>query len=198
MGEDMNIPLGASIGCVFVPMSGTEFSELYQKADKALYGVKQNGKHGYGVFSEEEGEESETAELANLEQIEMILSERGAYDGAFVLPFESFRTVYRFLKRTRGFYSKTTCLLVFSLVRHKEGEAHLQDAADQFISVLHKTLREGDAITQNGNNQFFVLLTNTDAYHNVTRAVKRISDNWDKIEACKYFTFNYEWKVMDS
>ncbi|MBQ7476737.1 MAG: diguanylate cyclase [Selenomonadaceae bacterium] len=198
MGEDMNIPLGASIGCVFVPMSGTEFSELYQKADKALYGVKQNGKHGYGIFSEDEGDEEETSELANIEQIEMILSERGAYDGAFVLPFESFRTVYRFLKRTRGFYSKTTCLLIFSLVRHKEGEIHLQDVADQFISVLHKTLREGDAITQNGNNQFFVLLTNTDAYYNVTRAVQRISDNWDKVEACRYFTFEYEWKVMNN
>ena len=36
MGEDMNIPLGASIGCVFVPMSGNVFPELYKKADKVF------------------------------------------------------------------------------------------------------------------------------------------------------------------
>ena len=198
MGEDMNIPLGASIGCVFVPMNGTDFADLYQKADKALYGVKQNGKHGYGIYSEDESEESNTTELANLDQIEMILSERGNDEGAFVLPFESFRTVYRFLKRTRGHYSKTTCLISFSLKRHKEGDFNLRDAAEQFISILHSTLRNGDAVTQNGNNQFFVLLTNTDAYYNVTRAVQRVSDNWDKVEACAYFTFDYEWKVMDS
>ena len=199
MGEDMNIPLGASIGCVFVPMGGTDFAELYQKADKALYGVKQNGKHGYGIFSEDNEEEGvETNGLANIEQIEMILNERGTDDGAFVLPFESFRTVYRFLKRTRGLYSKTTCLLVFSLKRHKEGNANMKDAAEQFTSVLKSTLRQGDAVTQNGNNQFFVLLTNTDAYYNVTRAVQRVSDAWDKVEACTYFTFDYEWKVMDS
>ena len=200
MGEDMNIPLGASIGCAFVPMSGTEFAELYQKADKALYGVKQNGKHGYGIFNEHEGEEETDAnEIANLDQVEMILSERGVDNKAFILPFESFRTVYRFLKRTRGDYSKMTCLLVFSLIRHKEGgKGNLKEAAEQFMSVLHETFRAGDAVTQNGNNQFFVLLTNTDAYRHVTSAVKRISDAWDKTESCAYFTFNYEWKVMDS
>ena len=173
MGEDMNIPLGASIGCAFVPMSGTEFAELYQKADKALYGVKQNGKHGYGIFNEHEGEEEADAnEIANLDQVEMILSERGADNKAFILPFESFRTVYRFLKRTRGDYSKMTCLLVFSLIRHKEGgKGNLKEAAEQFMSVLHETFRAGDAVTQNGNNQFFVLLTNTDAYRHVTSAV---------------------------
>jgi len=198
MGADTNIPLGASIGCVFVPMSGTDFAELYQKADKALYTVKQNGKHGYGIFNEHEGEENPVVEIANLDQVEMVLNERNPDEGAFILPFESFRTVYRFLKRTRGVYSKTTCLVVFSLVRHKEGEINLKDVAEQFESVLHSTFRAGDAVTQNSNNQFLVLLTNADAYHNVNRAVQRVSDNWDKMDACRYFTFNHEWKVLDS
>ena len=197
MGADMNIPLGASIGCAFVPVSGTDFAELYQKADKALYGVKQNGKHGYGIFNENEGEETATVEIANLDQVEMVLNERNPDDGAFVLPFESFRTVYRFLKRTRGVYSKMTCLLVFSLVRHKEGEVNLKEVAEQFESVLHKTFRTGDAVTQNSNNQFLVLLTNADAYSSIKSAVQRVSDNWDKMEGCRYFTFNHEWKVLD-
>ena len=197
MGADMNIPLGASIGCAFVPVSGTDFAELYQKADKALYGVKQNGKHGYGIFNENEGEETATVEIANLDQVEMVLNERNPDDGAFVLPFESFRTVYRFLKRTRGVYSKMTCLLVFSLVRHKEGEVNLKEVAEQFESVLHKTFRTGDAVTQNSNNQFLVLLTNTDAYHDVNRVIARINENWDKQPACNYFTFGYEWTVLD-
>ena len=201
MGYDMNIPLGASIGCTFVPISGTDFAELYQKADKALYGVKQNGKHGYGIFKEatEDENEDENNGLANIDQVEMILNERGVDNKAFILPFESFRTVYRFLKRTRGVYSKMTSLLVFSLIRHKEGgTSNLKEAAEQFMTVLHDTFRVGDAITQNGNNQFFVLLTNTDAYRHVNPAVQRISEAWDKVESCKYFTFNYEWKVLDS
>ena len=58
MGEDMTIPLGASIGCVLVPQAGTDFVELYKKADKALYIVKQNGKHGYNIFNEDAPEEN--------------------------------------------------------------------------------------------------------------------------------------------
>lgn len=196
MGDDMNIPLGASIGCVFVPMGGNVFAELYKKADKALYNVKQNGKHGYGIFNDN-ASDNNSDEVATIAQIEMILGERNPEDGAFVMPFESFRTVYRFLKRTRGVYSKTTCLLTFSIKRHREGGTDLPAAGEQFLQTIRTTLRRGDALTQNGNNQFLVLLTNTDAYHDINRVVARISGNWDKQPACNYFTFTYEWTVLD-
>ncbi len=197
MGENMNIPLGASIGCVFIPMSGTDFPELYKKADKALYVVKQNGKHGYNIYTEETHESAPT-DAINIEQVEMILNERNPEDGALILPFESFRTVYRFLKRTRGFYSKNTCLVSFALKRHKEGgKITLAQAMEQFIEILQNTLRQGDVLTKNGNNQILVLLTNTDAQRNVTSAVNRINKNWSTAEGGTYFWFNYEWLVMD-
>ena len=52
MGEDMNIPLGASIGCVFVPKEGTDFADLYKKADKALYKTKTDGRNGYCMYKD--------------------------------------------------------------------------------------------------------------------------------------------------
>ena len=200
MGEDMNIPLGASIGCVFVPHSGNDFSELYKKADKALYTVKQNGKHGYNVLREGNmiEEKNDSVEIARIDQIEMVLGERNMEAGAFILPFESFRTIYRFLKRTRGFYAKNTCLLIFSLERHKEGNYLLNEANDEFFLTLKKTLRKGDVVTQNGKNQFFVMLTNTDAYRDILQVIKRISDNWDQSPACNYYKFEYEWSVIDN
>lgn len=198
MGDDCNIPLGASIGCVFVPMSGNIFPDLYKKADKALYEVKQHGKHGYSVFAEVEQTKENKSEVTGIAQAEMILSERNIEDGAYVLPFASFRIVYRFLKRTRGTYGKTTCIVSYSLKRHKDGSYKLTDANDEFFAILRKTLRTGDVVTQNGNNQFFVLLTNTDAYREVVQVAKRIEDNWDKTPACKYYTFEYDWKVIDA
>lgn len=197
MGEDMNIPLGASIGCVFVPMHGTDFSDLFKKADKALYTVKQNGKHGYSVYSEGAAE-TETAEVANIAQVEMILNERNQEEGAFVLAFENFRTIYRFLKRTRGFYSKTTCLVVLNLKRHKAGDKVTPaETQEQFLEVLQKTLRSGDVITKNGSNQFLVLLTNTNAQRDVASAVGRVSKNWESYPGSTYFWFDYEWTVMN-
>jgi predicted dehydrogenase len=44
MGEDMGIPLGASVGAVFVPMHGDNYDSLFRLADQAMYEVKKNGK----------------------------------------------------------------------------------------------------------------------------------------------------------
>ena len=198
MGEDMNIPLGASIGCVFVPQSGTDFADLYKKADKALYTVKQNGKHGYSIFSDDNAEEK-VETVVTLEQVSMILSERNVEPGAYVIPFESFRIIYRFLKRTRAGYGKTICIVLFALKRTSDDKTFtLKQAGEKFVECLHDTLRRGDVVTQNGVNQFIVLLTNTDAHHDVTRAVSRVIENWSKFPEGKNFYFTHEWSILDS
>ena len=198
MGEDMNIPLGASIGCVLVPQAGTDFVELYKKADKALYIVKQNGKHGYNIFSEDAPEEN-VETVVTLAQIEMILAERNKEPGAYILPFESFRNIYRFLKRTRAGYAKTICIVLLALKRTGDGEKiPLKAAGEKFVECLHKTLRRGDIVSQNGSNQFLLLLTNTDGHHDVTRAIARVVENWGKLPESKSFYFTQEWSVLDA
>jgi len=198
MGEDMNIPLGASIGCVLVPQAGTDFADLYKKADKALYIVKQNGKHGYNIFSEDAPEEK-VETVVTLAQIEMILGERNKEKGAYVLPFESFRVIYRFLKRTRAGYGKTICIVLFALKRTSDDEKiSRKQASEQLIECLHNTLRRGDVVSQNGSNQILVLLTNTDGHHDVTRAISRVVENWGKLPVSKSFYFTHEWEVLDA
>ncbi len=190
MGEDMNIPLGASIGCVLVPQAGTDFV--------ALYIVKQNGKHGYNIFSEDSAAEK-VETVVTLAQIEMILSERNKEPGAYVIPFESFRIIYRFLKRTRAGYGKTICIVLLALKRSGDDEKiSRKQAGEKFIECLHDTLRRGDVISQNGSNQFLVLLTNTDGHHDVTRAISRVVENWGKLPESKNFYFTHEWAVMDA
>jgi hypothetical protein len=170
---------------------------LFKKADKALYNVKQNGKHGYGIYSENT-KETETSNVATFAQVEMILNERNQDEGALVLSFENFRTIYRFLKRTRGFYSKSTCLLVFNVKRHKETDKVLaSEAQEQFQETLQKTFRSGDVITKNGSNQLLVMLTNTDAQRDIDSAIGRVIKNWETQEASKYFWFDHEWAVIN-
>ena len=198
MGEDMNIPLGASIGCVLVPQAGTDFVELYKKADKALYIVKQNGKHGYNIFSEDTPEEN-VETVMTLAKIEMILSERNKEPGAYVIPFESFRIIYRFLKRTRAGYGKTICIVFIALKRTGDDKSvSLKQASEKLLECLHDTLRRGDILSQNGSNQFLVMLTNTDGHHDVTRALSRVVENWGKLPESKNFYFTHEWAVLDT
>ena len=49
-GEDGKYKISASIGVSFFPQNGKTFSELYAKADKALYASKHQGKDTYTVF----------------------------------------------------------------------------------------------------------------------------------------------------
>ena len=46
--------ISASIGIAVAPKDGQDFQELYEKADKALYRIKKNGKNGCGFYDEEQ------------------------------------------------------------------------------------------------------------------------------------------------
>ena len=187
MGADMSIPIGASIGCVFVPKGGTDFSSLVKKADKALYETKQNGKHGYRVYSEEREEETEQ-KSSSLADLETVLDERSPGKGAMKVPFEEFRAVYRFLKRTLGIFNKSVSLLRFSLPQGRN-----EDTEEAFLSLLCSTLRSGDVVTRNGSH-FLVLLVNT-SYPNLSYAADRLRQNW--MAQQEDVEFEYEWTVME-
>lgn len=48
--DNGNVSISSSIGISIFPYHGTEYSELFEKADKALYTAKANGKDGYRIF----------------------------------------------------------------------------------------------------------------------------------------------------
>ncbi|MCR5833717.1 MAG: diguanylate cyclase [Selenomonadaceae bacterium] len=198
MGEDMNIPLGASIGCVLVPQSGTDFSELYKKADKALYIVKQNGKHGYNIYSEDALEE-QVETVVTLDQVEMILGERNKESGGYVVPFETFRVMYRLIKRNATTFGKRSHL-VLMLLKHMDDDKNfsLRIAGEKFIDCLQKTLKRGDVVSHNGNNQFLLLLTDIDNDDDAEKIIGRIVESWNELPESKHFCFTYEQAVLNS
>ena len=158
MGNDMNIPLGASIGCVLVPLDGSDFVELFKKADKALYSVKQHGKHGFKFFttalSKEEIEDS-------LLTIELILSERNKDENASLVSFDDFQTIYRHLKRKNA----PSCILLLTMSD--------PSASNELLELLKSMLGQSDSIVQSGQNQFMILLCDVEVA-DVDQIVKKI------------------------
>ena len=117
MGDDMSIPIGVSIGCAFAPDEGKDFQTLFKKADKALYEVKQNGKHGYNVFrSESKNYEDTMISLNALSTSMMLMEERSPARGAMLLPQENFKSIYQFLNRVVQNYHKSIHLMLYSVV----------------------------------------------------------------------------------
>lgn len=150
MGADMAIPLGVSVGAVFVPEEGTEFSALYKKADNALYDVKKQGKHSCAVFGKHNHAENHLLLTNDISQTRMILGERNVEAGAYFVDFDTFKSIYQLLSRMCDNYRKGLVLLQFTV---KD-----ESLAEKFKDTLLHSLRKSDCVSQSGKNKFLVLL----------------------------------------
>ncbi len=173
-GDDMAIPLGASVGAVFVPEEGRDFHSLYQKADKALYNVKHHGKHGSFVFHSEHAkntnEKTANTDLSNLKKI---LGERTVSKGAMHLPLEQFKTIYQFVNRVSLNYSHHSYLALFTV--HSQNN----DSVIAFFDTVKSVLRQSDVITSSAKNQCLVLLLEMSS-ENIGIVTERVKREWQK------------------
>ena len=148
LGNEMQIPLGVSIGAVFVPDEGDDFPKLYEKADAALYKIKQCGKHGIAIFGEKSHSEKSSA-VEGISQMRMILGERNVEAGAYFVEFETFKKIYRLLTRMADSYKKGLVLMQFTLTE--------ENFAEEFKDVVIRSLRRSDCVTRSGK-KFLILL----------------------------------------
>ena len=178
MGDDMNIPIGTSIGAVKAPAEGTDFHELFSLADKALYVVKQNGKHGCSFFkknTEDEDDESRSAD--DLSKIIRIISERNEGKGAYSVSFDKMQVIYKYLCRNARVNTSPAVIVRFTL----RGEDKVSDAAkDSFGDHLIVGLKKNDVVSRYSGS-FFVLLNNVSA-GDAERAATRLAESWNRPE----------------
>jgi len=153
LGADMQIPLGVSVGAVFSPDEGTDFEQLYRKADSALYEVKQHGKHGLSIYGVKHEHEKTSAKIEKLSQMRMILGERNIGEKAYFVDFENFKNIYRLLMRMAHNYNKGLQLIQFTIKS--------EEVAADFKEKLFKSLRKSDCITQSGNKILVLLMEAT-------------------------------------
>lgn len=179
LGRDMVIPIGLSAGAVFVPRDGKEYDDLFRKADKALYLVKQNGKHGYAVYNRFGNSQKTDKNDNDMKHLSMIFEERSTSDGALWLGTEAFSNVYKFLIRYIQSYHGVAYKILFTLLPTVGGisDEHISELARAFGDMLSKSLRKSDIMMQSKPNQFFLLLPDLDEDH-VQDVVQRITEQW--------------------
>ena len=183
MGEDMTIPLGVSIGGVFVPRYGNDYNSLIKLADKSLYNVKKNGKHGYDLFDEDHSDvEEENDKAHDLASISEILGERSIQNVALQLDREAFAHVYRYVIRYLMRHHITGCKVLYTL-KPDDGnyDARFLDNADEFGNVIRDSLRKSDIFMRNRKNEYFVFLTDI-RQDSVDKVAGHIIDSWKKKE----------------
>lgn len=180
MGDDMSIPLGASIGGIFVPRFGNDYNSLLKLADKSLYTVKKNGKHGYGLYSDDIEEDEENAQL-DIHTLSEILGERSVQDVALQLDKESFSPVYRYVIRYIIRHHINACKVLFTLApANGKADAEFYNNVDEFGKRIRGSLRKSDIFMRNNKDQYFVFLTDIRP-DSVNKVVSHIVDEWSSV-----------------
>ena len=177
MGEDMEIPLGTSIGAVRVPIEGTDFHEIFKYADKALYNVKQNGKHGYSFYQRSAGEkeQEERRERSDLSEIKKIIGERNEGKGAYLVNFDRLQALYKYISRNDHAMNSQSGFLRIS-VDAKDGGSVPDEVLDSLEDLLVTGFRKNDALTRYSGS-FYLLCTGASAENSEVRA-NEVIEKW--------------------
>lgn len=200
MGQDMEIPIGASVGVTYVPGIDIGYEDVFKQADKALYTVKQNGKHGYSIYdysgTDSEADKGEN-KIMNLKTLSMILAERNVENSALQLDKDAFTYVYRFVMRYILRYHRTACKMLFTLMPTDELSAEEgAELCDKFCVHTKNMIRKSDLVMKIGKNQMFLFLTDIKE-EAIPQVVRHVMRNWFEANG-EVLTVTYEAEFIDS
>ena len=186
IGKNLNIPFGASMGAVFIPSDGTDFSILYKKADRALYEAKQTGKHSCSFYGGEDINQSDRKKLLDMQ---LILGERMIGNSAYFVEINGFKEIYRMLVRLVRNYRRDVQIMQITL------NTENSDALDSFRELLLNSLQPSDCVTQNGKKQFLVLMPETHI-EECDGIEQKISSKWQSSPFARFFIPKFEFESI--
>ncbi|MBO5610729.1 MAG: response regulator [Eubacterium sp.] len=176
LGNDMDIPLGASIGVIHLKGQGEDYEESLKKADKALYQSKNAGKHCYFIYKEKAFRDD--SYVTDLKTLSTIMAERNESSSALKLDMNSFIGVYRFVMRYIMRYHRNACKILITLSSDNTADA---DEADKYYDFfgehIGNILRKSDLLMQVRKNIYFIILTDIKE-EAVEQVVGNIIRNW--------------------
>lgn len=183
-----------SIGISISGVDGNEYEELYQRADKALYHVKQNADIRYGFYQSTSSVRTPEQSKNDLENVINIIRNRQAYQGAFQIDYGEFEHIYDFVTHFSQRSNQKTQLLLFTLFSSDGSEIKLErmETAMQCMEqAICKSLRGVDVGTRYSSSQFLVVLMGTEK-ENIRVVTDRIVQNYFKLYGGKDITLTYD------
>lgn len=183
--EGKNAGISASVGIAFMPEDGVDFMTLYNKADKALYYVKQNGKRNFHLFQEKESyfycdSKKKDNSVLDMAQLRRIIEEKAHLSGAYQVEYDGFKRIYQFVSRCIERNGQEVQIVLFTIVHSNiinMEMSELQEAMIHLETAIRTSLRKGDVATKYNNAQYIVILMET-SKENGQRVAARINDIW--------------------
>lgn len=183
-----------SIGlCLSTPDSN--YSEVYQNADKALYYIKQNGKDDY-YFYHQAFTSANQHPSVDLNRLVESIRKQGSYTGPLGVDFREFTHLYEFINNLSIRYHQDLQLIMITVEPYNSTKGEfspeiLEEAMDAMNDAIRTSLRAVDVCTRFSSQQFLVILTNA-ATDNISMIVTRIFNKFYKLCDNKNLHLHYE------
>lgn len=155
-----------SIGIMTKYYGGEELDceQLYEKADQALYYVKNNGKDAYHLFEsmpEDLKNNRQTGCQMDLDQLMRQVTERKYRPGAYAVEYDRFSFIYQFIARNVERNGQHVQVILLSMELPKDREISLERMEDSLVlleSAIVRSLRRGDVTSRFSSTQQVVVL----------------------------------------
>ncbi len=198
-GGIVSVSIGAKI-----TLGGEAFQELYDKADKTLYYVKNNGKNAYLIYDENNenaGEQlSQIDTNTTLDSIhEMMMQGTEDCKGAFHVEYNEFKKMYDFALRcvNRSRRKVQTVLFTLESLEEIRGKNQVDAGMELFTKAVISSLRNVDTGTKYSSNQYLLILMDADMEDSKAIA-NRVIDRFKELggETKEQWRVSYEIKTM--
>jgi diguanylate cyclase (GGDEF)-like protein/putative nucleotidyltransferase with HDIG domain len=183
-----------SIGISMSGVDGSEYEDLYRRADKALYFVKQNEHIRYGFYQGTGIIPTPEQSKGDLDKLIDVITKRQTYQGAFQVQYDEFEHIYDFVSHFSQRNNQQTQMLLFTLFSSDGSEVNLErmeHAMQCMEQAICKSLRGVDVGTRYSSSQFLVILVGTDKEH-IHVVTDRIVQNYFKLYGDKDITLTYD------
>ena len=158
-GGIVSVSIGAKI-----TLGEESFEELYDRADKTLYLVKNGGKNAYRIYDENIEESADKISQINtnatLERIHnMMMQDMADNKGAFHVEYNEFKKMYDFAMRCVIRNRRKVQIVLFTIESPEEVQ---EKAMDVFIQSVISSLRNVDTGTQYSSTQYVLIIMDAD------------------------------------
>ena len=169
------------------------YSDVIRKADKALYHIKQSGKAGYYMHSNNKTE-TEKKESVDLNRLVLNLKQSKNYKGNLSLEYRDFTKIYEFvMKMTERFdWGMQLVMITLEQTNAIEIDVEAQEEAMKCMGeAINESLRGVDLSTRFSSEQFLVVLIKAEK-GDIDTVVRRIFDKFYRLYDKKIVQISYE------
>ena len=189
--DDPEVAIASLSAGMVMTDAGETYTDAYNKADKALYYVKMNGKSGYDFYKSD----YDSIGSVNVDVDKLIngIKNSGSYSGAMNVDYRQFTKLYEFIENLEKRFEYPFKMIVITLdvpSGDNPGVEELERAMFAMEKAIRETIRDVDVLTRYSNRQFLVILLGSHP-EGVRTAVDRIFAGYNAMNDNMSFVPSY-------